>query len=79
METLGADAQVLVGLVLATALKFTASWWMRRRREQLFEKVGHVSALYFYPMKSCKGFKLTEGECTKYGIRSNGVFDRYLV
>ena len=77
METVGTEAQLLVGLILATALKYTASWWMRQRREQLFEKVGHVSALYFYPVKSCKAVKLGEGECTKYGIRSDGVFDRY--
>ena len=76
METLGTEAQVFVGLVLAAALKFTASWWMRHHRDQLFEKVGHVSALYFYPVKSCKGYNLTEGECTKYGIKSDGVFDR---
>ena len=73
----GKEAQVLTGLILATILKYSATWWMRKRRETLFEKIGQVSALYFYPVKSCKGVKIDQGECTKYGIKCNGVYDRY--
>lgn len=75
----GKEAQVLTGLILAIVLKYSATWWMRKRRETLFEKIGQVSALYLYPVKSCKGVKIDEGVCTKYGIRSSGVYDRSFV
>lgn len=78
MESNVSEMEILIGLVLGTVLKFTVSWWMRRRREKFFEKVGRVSKLYFYPVKSCKGIQLTEGECTKYGVKFNGVYDRYV-
>lgn len=79
MESNVSEVEILIGLVLGTVLKFTVSWWMRRRREKFFEKVGRVSKLYFYPVKSCKGIQLTEGECTKYGVKFNGVYDRNFV
>ena len=67
---------ILVGLILAATLKYGASWWMRRRRNHLFEQIGKVSKIFIYPVKSCKGVQLTEGTCTIYGIENNGVHDR---
>ena len=78
MQKLGTEAKLLAGLVLAVGIKFAASWWMRRRRENLFEKIGQVAKLYLYPVKSCKAVEKTEGECTLYGLKCDGVYDRYL-
>lgn len=33
-----------------------------------FVKIGKVSSLYFYPLKSCKGISISEANCTEYGI-----------
>ena len=76
-EHVGSEAEIFVGLILAATLKYGASWWMRQKRNVLFEKVGQVSKLYIYPVKSCKGIQLSEGGCTKYGIEHHGIHDRY--
>ena len=78
MRSLGTDAQIFTGLVIAAAVKYSVSWWMRKRREKLFVKIGQVSTLYIYPVKSCKAVEVTGGECTLYGLKCNGVYDRYL-
>lgn len=72
-------AEIFAGLILAATLKYGASWWMRRKRNDMFKKVGKVSKIYIYPVKSCKAIRLSEGECTKYGIEHNGLHDRGFV
>ena len=79
MESSGEEAEIFLGLILLSVVKYTASWWIRRNKDALFEKVGYVSKLYLYPVKSCKGVQLTEAECTKYGMRYNDVNDRGFV
>ena len=79
MESSGKEAEIIVGLAISSMLKYTAAWWMRRNTDALFEKVGHVSKLYLYPVKSCKGVPLTEAECTKYGMKYHGMSDRGFV
>ena len=37
------------------------------------EKVGEVSSIYFYPLKSCRGISIEEAECDEFGIK----YDRH--
>ena len=68
MENSGIEAEAMIGLAILSLLKYTAAWWMRRNTDALFEKIGHVSKLYLYPVKSCKALQLTEAGCNKYGM-----------
>lgn len=79
METSGKEAETILGLAISSVLKYIAAWWMRRNTDALFEKVGHVTKLYLYPVKSCKGLPLTEAECNSYGMTYNGISDRGFV
>ena len=47
-------------------------WWQKREKKRTFMEVGRVTELFVYPVKSCKGIKLTEARCLKEGME----FDR---
>ena len=79
MENSANGADIALGLGLTALLKYAAAWWMRPKTDALFEKVGYVTKLYLYPVKSCKALSLAEAECTKYGMRFNGIGDRGFV
>ena len=53
-----------VALCVAVAL-----WWLKGRKSNNFIQVGYVSALYVYPVKSCKGIKLDKALCLPHGIQ----------
>lgn len=46
-----------------------ALWWLKGRKSNNFIQVGYVSALYVYPVKSCKGIKLDKALCLPHGIQ----------
>ncbi|KAF8795376.1 mitochondrial amidoxime-reducing component 1-like [Argiope bruennichi] len=48
--------------------------WKKKKRS--FVKVGTISKLYFFPVKSLKGINVTKGECTKLGFEVDGLLDR---
>ncbi|ESO82966.1 hypothetical protein LOTGIDRAFT_134202 [Lottia gigantea] len=50
---------------------------MRWKSSTEFEKVGRVSALYVYPVKSFGGLCVQNGKCTKLGLEYGGVRDRH--
>lgn len=53
----------------------TAIWWWKRNYRN-FKLVGTVSRIYIYPVKSCKGIRLTEAECLKTGMHIPEMRDR---
>lgn len=40
------------------------------------ELVGHLSTIYYYPVKSCGGITLSHAECGYAGLTSDGAKDR---
>ena len=48
-------------------------------KEILFQDmklIGKVSEITLYPIKSCAGFSVSSGLCTKLGLQVNGCTDR---
>ncbi|GIY17119.1 mitochondrial amidoxime-reducing component 1 [Caerostris extrusa] len=48
--------------------------WKKKKRT--FVKVGKISKLYFFPVKSLKGMEVKKGKCSKLGFEVNGLLDR---
>ncbi|GIY60505.1 mitochondrial amidoxime-reducing component 1 [Caerostris darwini] len=63
---------VIVAVLTASVLG--ALIW--RKKKRTFEKVGKISKLYFFPVKSLKGVEVKKGKCTKLGFEVNGILDR---
>ena len=64
---------LLIGLpALALAGLAVLVWWQRKEKRLTYKKVGSVSELFIYPVKSCKGIQVTEVKCFKEGME----FDR---
>lgn len=55
-----------VAAAAATAVAYM-SWRKNRRRE--YHVVGHVSGLFIYPVKSCRGIPLESTRCLKQGLQ----------
>ncbi|XP_062980154.1 mitochondrial amidoxime reducing component 2-like [Elgaria multicarinata webbii] len=72
----GASAALALLAVLGTAAAWR--WWRRSRpRGQLrLKRVGTVSGLFIYPIKSCRGVAVERAEVTKLGLRSGDMSDR---
>lgn len=47
--------------------------WKKRRS---YVRVGRISKLLFFPVKSLKAVEVKSGKCTKVGFEVNGVLDR---
>ncbi|XP_075696199.1 mitochondrial amidoxime-reducing component 1-like isoform X2 [Rhinoderma darwinii] len=66
-------------LLCAAGLGVTAiaSWmWWRKKHVEL-RKVGTVSQLLIYPVKSCQGISVQEAECLELGLRHGKLEDRH--
>ncbi|XP_060077884.1 mitochondrial amidoxime reducing component 2-like [Ylistrum balloti] len=71
------DASSLAfGLVAASAAKFLLSAWIRNKRLEMFEQIGTVTDVIYYPVKSCQGIPLESGTLCPLGIYANGMADR---
>ncbi|KAM4692730.1 mitochondrial amidoxime reducing component 2-like [Discoglossus pictus] len=66
----GVGASVAVGWLLFARRKK----WKRKGRLQ---KVGEVSHLIIYPVKSCRGVSLSEAECKDFGLKNGPLKDRH--
>ncbi|XP_045182490.2 mitochondrial amidoxime reducing component 2-like isoform X1 [Mercenaria mercenaria] len=77
LENIDDRLKFLLGLTAAATAKYLATWWLREKRQDRFELVGTVKELICYPVKSCKGVYVDEAECTKFGLKVDGVFDRH--
>ncbi|XP_035217832.1 mitochondrial amidoxime reducing component 2-like [Stegodyphus dumicola] len=65
------------GILLLAAVALSAAGiliWKKKKRS--YVKVGKIAKILFYPVKSMKGFEITEGKCTGKGLEVNGLLDR---
>ena len=67
-----AAVTVLVALVAGAAAKMIFGAITRMNRRQNMVKVGTVSQLNCYPVKSCRGISVEEGVCTRLGLKIAG-------
>ncbi|XP_069118861.1 mitochondrial amidoxime reducing component 2-like [Argopecten irradians] len=68
-----------IGLVGASVLKYGLTTWLASNRPKVYEKVGKVSCLQLYPVKSCRGLDVQTAECTPIGLSQYGVTDRHWI
>ncbi|XP_032673488.1 mitochondrial amidoxime reducing component 2 [Odontomachus brunneus] len=57
-------------------------WWTRRQKQQLptkWRKVGELSDLIVFPVKSLGAVRITAMECTQLGLKSGWLRDRTLM
>ncbi|XP_073536481.1 mitochondrial amidoxime-reducing component 1-like isoform X2 [Phyllobates terribilis] len=69
-------------LLCAAGLGVTAiaswMWWRKKHGEQVeLRKVGTVSQILIYPIKSCKAISVQEAECLELGLRHEELEDRH--
>ncbi|KAM8897200.1 mitochondrial amidoxime reducing component 2 isoform 1-T2 [Lycaon pictus] len=65
-------------LGLAAAALGTVAWRRARsRRRGRLRQVGTVAQLWIYPVKSCKGVRVSAAECTALGLRCGHLRDRF--
>jgi len=54
---------------------FALLWWKQRKATNteclVFEKTGHVTGIFIYPVKSCKGISLNSANCLIEGLESD--------
>lgn len=63
--------------VVATALTVSVlSFLIWNKKKKNYVRVGKISKLFFYPVKSLKAVDVTQGKCTKLGFEVNGLLDR---
>lgn len=70
---------VFLAFAALAMLGAAAAWrWRRgsRRRRPGLQPVGRVSALFVYPIKSCRGVAIQQAELTELGLRSGEMGDR---
>ncbi|XP_042906859.1 mitochondrial amidoxime-reducing component 1 [Parasteatoda tepidariorum] len=59
--------------VLAIAAMGALIW---KKKQRVYQRVGHVKKILFFPMKSIRGIEVEEGKCTKLGLEVNGLLER---
>lgn len=67
---------------VGTAVFFIWWWWNRKQKPQppsKWRKVGELSDLIVYPVKSLGAVRMTEMECTVLGLKSGWLRDRTLL
>ncbi|XP_021379954.1 mitochondrial amidoxime reducing component 2-like isoform X2 [Mizuhopecten yessoensis] len=69
-------AYIAFGLLAASAAKFLLSAWIRNKRLERFVRIGMVSDLVYYPVKSCQGIPLESGTLLPLGLYKDGMADR---
>ena len=67
---------LLLYLSGTAALKLALSYYGYKKRPVTAERVGTVSAILLYPVKSMQGISLQEATCTFTGTVSGDVADR---
>ena len=71
------DHQVLfVGLGLAAAAKYYMLYSIQHKVPKTAKKVGKVSRITLFPLKSATGVELDEALCTFNGLQHGNVKDR---
>ena len=58
-------------------IAFAFLWWKHRKalkaKNDVFKKIGHVTGIFIYPVKSCRGISLETSNCLIEGLQN----DRY--
>lgn len=67
---------VLLALSVASLARWLASVWSSRVRRGRFVRVGKVTELNIYPVKSCPGIPLERAKAENAGLVSEGLHDR---
>ncbi|XP_076236968.1 mitochondrial amidoxime reducing component 2 [Calliopsis andreniformis] len=65
-----------------TVVVFLWWWWTKKQKDQLptqWRKVGELSNLVAFPVKSLGPIRMTSMECTKLGLKSGWLRDRTLL
>ncbi|XP_017766462.1 PREDICTED: mitochondrial amidoxime reducing component 2 isoform X2 [Eufriesea mexicana] len=65
-----------------TVVVFVWWWWTKRQKDRLptqWRKVGELSDLVTYPVKSLGPVRMNKMECTKLGLKSGWLRDRTLM
>lgn len=65
-----------------TVVVFVWWWWTKRQKERppsQWRKVGELSDLVVYPVKSLGPVRMNKMECTKLGLKSGWLRDRTLM
>ncbi|GIY17712.1 mitochondrial amidoxime-reducing component 1 [Caerostris extrusa] len=65
-RTMSQNWKTPVIVAVLTASVIGALIW--RKKKRTFVKVGKISKLYFFPVKSLKGVEVKKGKCTKLGF-----------
>ncbi|XP_063775208.1 mitochondrial amidoxime reducing component 2-like [Pseudophryne corroboree] len=78
MEVIARHRTLLLCLAgLSATMAVTWLFFSKRKKKRQLRKVGEVSQLFLYPVKSCKGIPLPEAECREYGLKSGPLKDRH--
>ncbi|GAB6029587.1 Mitochondrial amidoxime reducing component 2 [Chamberlinius hualienensis] len=64
-----------VGLTAAAGVIFIF-FWKKKKLAKKYTKVGEVSHMYIYPIKSCRGIQFNSAKCTIMGLQSGPLKDR---
>ncbi|XP_029646901.1 mitochondrial amidoxime reducing component 2 [Octopus sinensis] len=70
------SARVMASLMAGSFFKHCISVWFHRNRCNYFVTVGRVSAIFCYPVKSCRWLSVERAWCTRLGISYKDVGDR---
>lgn len=59
---------LMIGVPIAVVAGIGVLWWQRKKKKPTLKEVGRVSDLIIYPVKSCKGIRVSEAKCFKEGM-----------
>uniref|UniRef100_A0A2C9KND0 MOSC domain-containing protein n=1 Tax=Biomphalaria glabrata TaxID=6526 RepID=A0A2C9KND0_BIOGL len=78
-EWSGFSKLCVIAALTTVAVTAVAVVVMSKKKKKEYELVGHVSALYCYPVKSCSGITNKIAFCTYSGLRMSNVLDRHFL
>lgn len=76
MKNLSQESTILVALISGAVAKYAFGALTRLNRRKKLVKVGTVTQLNCYPIKSCRGITVESGQCTPLGLKIGKVTDR---
>ncbi|KAK7104454.1 hypothetical protein V1264_019171 [Littorina saxatilis] len=77
MSEIPQEAVIFATLVGGAVVKMLFGAVTRKNRRRKMVKVGTVSELNCYPIKSCRGISVQEGMCTRLGLKVGKAADRH--
>ncbi|CAH1779413.1 unnamed protein product [Owenia fusiformis] len=71
------ESYLFLGLCTFTIVKFCSILMVNKNRIRNAPIVGTLAGIFIYPIKSCKGIKVEEAECTWEGLKCFEAKDRH--